>query len=129
MELLSPCWSSSRERRQYNAVILSDCFIICSSIFGGQSANTRLLWVIKSHTLLLICQLYHFFGKCVFSVKATGKAVGGISFFKAYRDLRQFLPHWNRSMASAVLVDADVVLAILLISQNPLTKGSKLPTI
>lgn len=75
---------------------------------GGQSANTRLLWIIKSHTLLLICQLHRFFGKCVFPVKAAGKAVGGMPFFKAYRNLRQLLPHRNRSMASAVLVDADV---------------------
>lgn len=108
MELLSPCWSSSRKRRQYNAVILSDCFIMFSSIFGGQSAITRLLWVIKSHTLLFVYQLYRFFGKCVFSVKAACKAVGCMPFFKAHRNLRQLLPHWNRSMASAVLVDADV---------------------
>src|SRR5699024_3857621 len=83
MELLSPCWSSSRERRQYNAVILSDCLIICSSIFIGQSANARLLWVIDSHTLLLVCQLHCFFRECVFPIKAAGKAINSMPLFKA----------------------------------------------
>ena len=60
------------------------------------------------HTLLLVYQLYRFFGKCVFPIKAAGKAVGSMPFFKAYCDLRQLLPHGNVSMTSAVLVDADI---------------------
>ena len=108
MELLSPCWSSSRERRQYNAVILSDCFIICSSIFIGQSANARLLWVIDSHTLFLVCQLHCFFRECVFPIKAAGKVINSMPLFKAYCDLRQLLPHGNGSVTSTVLIDADI---------------------
>lgn len=113
MELLSPWWSSSRLKRQYNAVILSDCFIIFSSMFGGQSANTRLLPEIISSTRLFVYQLCHLFWKCAFPVKAAAKLIGGMPVFQAYLDLRKLLPHRNRSVTSTVLVDADIAFFFL----------------
>lgn len=67
----------------------------------------------QSHTLLLVHQLHRFFRKCVFSVKAAGKAVGGMPFLKTYRDLRKLLLHRHSGMTGAVLVDADITFFFL----------------